>query len=95
MSQSETERAAAIAEMRAVADGFTVLRGGQDLVMVGPNGRPEVVPLGGSPQQQGQASQGPQSVKDYITKMRADPRNGQFSDEQLTAEYNKKYGGAR
>ena len=33
---------------RVGADGFTVLRGGQDLVVVGPNGRPEVVPIGQS-----------------------------------------------
>lgn len=76
-------------------DGMTVVRGGQDLVMVGPDGRPEVVKIdqAAGKEKKSVGKPVPDTLAEYIAAMRADPRNAKFSDAELAAEYEKKGGG--
>lgn len=78
------------------ADGMTVLRGGQTLAVQGPDGKVEVLDvdkMDGAKKRGGGGKPLPQTLAEYVAAMRADPRNAQFTDADLAAEYAKKGGG--
>lgn len=61
-----------------MGEGMNVLRGGQDLVIVGPDGRPQIVPLGTS------EAERPTPPQNHVTALQQNPK--------LKAEFEKKYG---